>query len=118
MVTTILSDYVPDTGDIIELDLTSQIGIESSGLNKKALVLSKKYFNKLIGFAVLCPVENTSFNPTYEIEINLLENNINKEFILFNQIKSLDWKKRNAKFQCRLPDEIVNVVKDKVGHLM
>jgi mRNA interferase MazF len=40
------------------------------------------------------------------------------EVILADQVKSLDWRIRQAEFSCRLPREITVVVLEKLGALL
>jgi mRNA interferase MazF len=110
-----LTDYIPDIGDVVELDLTYQAGIETTGEKRQALVLSRKIFNKK-GYVVLCPIEDNSLNSLYEV--SLPDEEPIKGFIQYNQVKTLDWKTRNSVLICKLSDVVVETVKNKIELLL
>jgi len=47
--------YIPKQGDIIWIDFNPQKGHEQAG-HQPALVVSKDDFNRLTGFAIVCPI--------------------------------------------------------------
>jgi mRNA interferase MazF len=50
-----MSSYVPDRGDLVWLEFTSQAGSEQRG-RRPAFVLSPKSYNGKVGLALFCPV--------------------------------------------------------------
>ncbi len=90
-----IEKYIPDRGDIVWLDFTPQSGHEQAG-KRPALVLSPIAYNKKVGLALFCPI--ASKVKGYPFEVNLSPNLEVKGVILSDQIKSLDWRVRKAKY--------------------
>lgn len=90
-----IEKYIPDRGDIVWLDFTPQSGHEQAG-KRPALVLSPMAYNQKVGLALFCPI--TSKVKGYPFEVNLTPNFEVKGVILSDQIKSLDWRVRKAKY--------------------
>jgi mRNA interferase MazF len=99
--------YVPDRGDLVWLNFTPQSGHEQRGC-RPALVLSPKNYNKLVGLALFCPI--TSKIKGYPFEVLLPANQEISGAILVDQIKSLDWRVRRAKFATKTQAEIIEEV--------
>lgn len=84
---------IPDQGDIVILDFNPQSGHEQAG-KRPALVASPASFNKVTGFAWLCPVTNQAKG--YPFEVNITGTQKTAGVALVDQMKSLDWRSRNA----------------------
>ncbi len=96
--------YVPDRGHAIWLDFTPQTGHEQAG-RKPAIVLSPSIYNKKSGLSIVCPI--TTRAKGYPFEVAIPGGLKLTGCILSDQIKSLDWRFRNAKFICKLPKAAV-----------
>ncbi len=72
-----------------------QSGHEQKG-RRPALVVSNDLFNKHTGFAMVCPITNTDRHSPFHIPI--LKSTKLTGFIMVEQIKSIDYQSRNAKF--------------------
>lgn len=107
--------YIPDRGDVVWLDFNPQAGHEQAG-KRPAFVLSPAAYNQKVGLALLCPVTNQIKG--YPFEVDIPENLKVTGTVLADQIKSLDWRARNAKFICKLPDEIVEQILKKAITLL
>lgn len=107
--------YVPDSGDIVWMMLNPQAGHEQAG-HRPALVLSPKTYNGKVGIALLCPI--TSQVKGYPFEVLIPEGLEVEGAILSDQVKSLDWKARQAEFICKLPPEKFNEVVKKFNTLI
>ena len=107
--------YVPERGDAVWLELTPQAGHEQAG-HRPALVLSPSAYNRKVGLAILCPI--TTQVKGYPFEVVIPEGLSVKGAILSDQIKSLDWRVRHAKFICSLPRETVRDVLFKLETLL
>lgn len=83
--------FVPNTGDIVIVDFNPQAGHEQAG-TRPALVLSPERFNKITGFAWLCPITNQVKG--YPFEVKIEGSNKTTGVILTDQMKSLDWSAR------------------------
>jgi mRNA interferase MazF len=102
--------YVPERGDVIWLNFDPQAGHEQAG-KRPAFVLSPATYNRKVGLALLCPVTNKIKG--YPFEVNIPEGLKITGTVLSDQIKSLDWKARNATFICKMPEEIIEQVLTK-----
>jgi mRNA interferase MazF len=106
---------IPDRGDIIWLSFTPQAGHEQAG-RRPALVLSPAAYNDKVGLAILCPI--TSQIKNYPFEVLIPAGLKIGGAILSDQVKSLDWKIRQAEFICKLPASTVAEVLQKLGTLI
>jgi mRNA interferase MazF len=102
-----VNDYIPKRGDIVWLQFKPQTGREQSGL-RPALVLSHEDYNKIVGLGVFCPI--TSKAKGYPFEVKLQDGLEIGGVVLADQVKSLDWRKRNATFICKVDDATINRV--------
>lgn len=107
--------YIPDNGDIIWITFNPQAGHEQAG-RRPALVLSPAAYNGKVGLAILCPI--TSQIKGYPFEVILPDGLEINGAVLSDQVKSLDWKARNAEFACKLPPAAFNEVVSKLGTLI
>jgi len=110
-----VDQYVPDRGDIVWLQFNPQSGHEQAG-KRPALVLSPKLYNGKVGLALLCPL--TTKKKGYPFEVELPQDLPIEGVILADQVKSLDWKARQATFICNAPAEVVRKVLEKVNLLL
>lgn len=106
--------YVPERGDIVWLNFNPQAGHEQSG-RRPALVISPVSYNKKVGLAIFCPVTNQEKG--YPFEVKLPKNLKVKGVILSDQVKNLDWRKREVEFICKVSEEILEEVFEKIGTL-
>ena len=80
------------------------------------MVLSPQSYNGKVGLALLCPITNQPKRYPFEVEIpkGLSVTGV----ILADQVKSLDWRIRNAGLICTLPAGTISQVLQKVGLLL
>lgn len=109
------TEYIPRRGDVVWLDFKPQTGSEQDG-RRQAIVLSNSLYNKKVGLAIFCPV--TSKIKNYPFEVHLPEQMDIRGVILADQIKSFDWKQRNAGFIAKLDDQIMEKVLRLVGKII
>jgi mRNA interferase MazF len=107
--------YIPGSSDLIWITFTPQAGHEQAG-RRPALVLSPAAYNGKVGLAILCPV--TSHIKGYPYEVLIPDGLKISGAILSDQVKSLDWKARQAEFICRLPSTAFNEVVQKLSTLI
>ncbi len=100
-------DYCPSQGDIIWLDFDPQSGKEQKG-RRPAIVISKKIYNGKTGLAICCPI--TSKVKGYVFEVPIPENMKTKGVIISDQVKSLDWKQRQAEYIESLNIKYINTI--------
>jgi|SRR5438270_10628449 len=106
-----VSRYVPEAGDVIWIDLNPTMGHEQAG-RRPALVLSPAYYNDKTSLAVACPMSTKVKG--YPFEVPMPDGAV----ILSDQLKSIDWRFRKAKFKEKAPREIVERVRAIVGRLL
>lgn len=90
-----MNTYIPDKGDLIWLQFSPQAGHEQMGL-RPGLVVSGYAFNKASGLCLVCPITNTKRNNPFRIALSS-QSSITG-FIMADQIKSLDYSARKARF--------------------
>jgi mRNA interferase MazF len=106
--------YVPARGDAIWLDFSPQSGHEQAG-HRPAFVVTQANFNSK-GFAVCCPI--TSKVKGYSFEVVIPVGLAVSGAILVDQVKSHDWRSRNAEFICKLPPQTRKAVFDMLALFM
>ena len=110
-----LTEYVPRRGDALWLDFNPQAGHEQAG-RRPAVVLSPESYNSAIGLAILCPI--TSRVKGYPFEVAIPHGLDVTGVILADQLKSVDWRVRNAKLICSLPVNTVDAVLQRIQTLL
>lgn len=107
--------YVPDTGHIVWLHFSPQSGHEQAG-RRPALVLSPDVYNKKTGLGVFCPV--TSRIKGYPFEVKIPDSHYVNGVILADQIRSLDWRARQAQFVERVSPRVIAEVNARFSALL
>ncbi len=106
-----MSEYVPDCGDLVWLYFDPQAGHEQAG-RRPALVLSQGSYNGKVGLFLACPI--TSQEKGYPFEVKLPAGLPVHGVVLSDQVKSLDWRARNAERVGTVPDETIQQVLGKL----
>jgi mRNA interferase MazF len=107
--------YVPQRGDVVRITLNPQAGHEQAG-RRPAVVLSPEAYNGKVGLAILCPITNQVKG--YPFEVLIPPGLPVTGAILADQVKSLDWRVRNAELICTLPSRAISEVLQKLGTLL
>lgn len=102
-----MTSYVPQRGDLISISLDPQSGREQMG-RRPALVISNLAFNQRVGLAMICPLTNTDRRVPFHLPIPS-ECGLTG-FVMVEQVKSLDFLHRSAKYIGRVPAEFVGDV--------
>jgi mRNA interferase MazF len=90
------------------MDFDPQVGHEQAG-RRPALVLSDQKYNRRAGLMVLCPI--TSQFKSHPFILALPADLLSKpSYVLCDQVKSLDWTRREVRFIARAPTKIVEEV--------
>ena len=110
-----IQDYVPAKGHIVWLEFSPQTGHEQAG-RRPALCISPKEYNEKVGLALFCPI--TSHIKGYPFEVQLPAIAAVTGVILADHVKSFDWKAREAKYICSLPDKQLKEVLNKLRLLI
>lgn len=99
-----MSAYVPEKGDLITLSFDPQSGHEQKG-RRPALVISNFLFNKAMGLAIVCPITNTDRRVPFHLSVPSSSSLMG--FVMVEQVKSVDFKTRRAKFVEKAPSQLV-----------
>ena len=108
-----VSAYVPEAGDIVWLQFDPQAGHEQAG-HRPALVLSPARYNKIRGMMICCPM--TSRIKGYPFEVVVSQDP--PSAVLSDQIKSLDWKARQASFKGKVSTGVLAEAQAKIKALL
>ena len=105
--------YVPDAGDIVWLNFTPQAGHEQAG-HRPALVLSPATYNGKTSLMICCPVTTQIKNYPFEVQIAGTPASV----VLADQVKSLDWRTRNARRKGSVSADELTDVRAKIMALI
>ena len=107
--------YVPKRGDVVWMTMNPQAGPEQAG-RRPAVILSQGAYNAKVGLALMVPI--TSRVKGYPFETLVPSGLPVSGAILSDQVKSLDWRAREAALSCELPTSVVNEVLQKLKTLL
>lgn len=108
-----VNKYVPNAGDIVWLNFDPQTGHEHSG-HRPALVLSPFAYNIKTSLIVCCPMTTKIKGYPFEVLIESAQLSV----ALADQVKSLDWVKRNAVLKGKASSNELIEVKEKIFSLL
>jgi mRNA interferase MazF len=100
----LVDPFCSDSGDLVWFEFDPQAGHEQAG-RRPALVLSSKRFNLRTSLAFVCPI--TSKIKGYASEVPLPPGAPITGVVLCSQMRSLDWRARNAVFICNVTDDVL-----------
>src|SRR5258708_21703405 len=109
-----VSNYVPEAGDIVMLDFDPQLGREQAK-RRPALVITDQRYNRACGLAVVCPL--TSRRKPYPFALPATVDKV-EGAVLGDQLKSLDWSIRRAKFHGKAEPGFLAKVRTYLGLLL
>lgn len=101
------TSYVPRKGDFVALTFDPQSGHEQKG-RRPGLVVSNDEFNERTGLALVCPITNTDRRIPFHIR--LPRECALTGFVMVDQVKSVDFAARRAKFIGRAPASLLDEV--------
>lgn len=97
--------YVPEAGDIVWLRFSPQTGHEQAG-HRPALVISPAAYNGRTSLMLCCPMTTQVKGYPFEVVMTGSRPGV----VLADQVKSLDWVERKAKYKGKAkPTELANV---------
>ena len=97
--------YVPARGDFVIVTLDPQAGHEQRG-RRPALVVSNTLFNRHTGLAMVCPLTSTRRHVPFHVEVP--EGASLTGFVMVEQIKSLDYVRRQVRFVEKAPEAVLD----------
>lgn len=103
--------YAPSRGEIVWLQFEPQAGHEHSG-RRPAVIISPREYNQKVGLCLCCPV--TSKAKGYPFEVELPPGMKVEGVVLCDQLKSLDWKARNARIIGTLPGRSLKEIQARI----
>ena len=106
---------VPERGGVVWLNFTPQAGHEQAG-HRPALVVSPASYNRKTGLMLCCPI--TSQVKGYPFEVAVEGNASVSAVILADQVKSLDWRARQAKRKGQVSPEVTERTLTRVRALL
>lgn len=102
--------YIPRHGDFIWMDFDPQKGREIKK-RRPAIVVSPGDYNRVTGLCLVCPVTSRRRGDYLEVPVTL--KNVSGA-IKSDQIKSFDWRDRNAAFIAKAPAKAVEHVLENI----
>jgi mRNA interferase MazF len=102
-----MAAYIPKKGEFVALTFDPQSGHEQRG-RRPALVVSNDLFNKHTGLCIACPITNTRRD--YPFHVSIPEGQKVSGAVMVEQVKSIDFRSRDAKRIGRAPDSVVEEV--------
>ncbi|MFL6389617.1 MAG: endoribonuclease MazF [Terriglobales bacterium] len=106
-----VSNWIPNSGDIIWVDFNPTVGHEQAG-KRPALVLSPSSYNGKTSLLLACAM--TTEVKGYPFEVRMPDGGV----VLADQIKCIDWRYRNAQPKENAPEDVVEKVKVLLGTLL
>jgi mRNA interferase MazF len=99
--------YIPRKGDFISVTFDPQSGHEQKG-RRPALVISNTLFNEKTGLAMVCPLTTT--HRGYPFHLAVIGNPDVKGFVMVEQVKSIDYRARQAKSVGKASEDLLDEV--------
>ena len=106
--------YIPEAGDIVWLEFDPQAGHEQAR-HRPALVLSPAIYNDKVSLAVCCPLSTKVKGYPFEVEVTTGKT---ISVVLSDQVKSLDWRERKAKFKSKITSAQLRLVRENIKALL
>jgi mRNA interferase MazF len=100
---------------VVWITFTPQAGHDQAG-GRPVIILSPQAYNAKVGLALMCPI--TSQVKEYPFEVGIPEECDVIGVILSDQVKSLDWRARQAELLCQIPAQTVAEVLAKLNTLL
>ena len=107
-------ERVPEAGDVVFVNFDPQVGREQAK-RRPALVLTDLRYNRASGLAVVCPI--TSKRKPYPFALPITLDDV-EGAVLVDQLKSLDWAGRGARFHSKVAPATFKKVKQYVAVLL
>lgn len=105
--------YVPEAGDVVWMQFHPQAGHEQSG-HSPAVVLSPSTYNGKTSLMLCCPLTTQIKGYPFEVTVTGTPESV----ALADQIKSLDWIARKARFKGKVSSTELAEIRAKVTALL
>ncbi len=105
-----MTAHVPDRWQIVLLNFDPQAGSEI-GKRRPALVVSPKAYNRITGFALVCPVTTKPRDYPFEVAVNT---NKTTGVVLADRLRSFDWRARQCVLIEKAPAGVLEEVRARL----
>ena len=106
---------MPERGDLIWIEFAPQAGHEQSG-RRPALILSPSEYNFERGLVLVCPISSRIGGYRFEVAI---QSDVGiTGVVMADQIKSVDWRARYARYAGKAPPKVADEVIAKIAPLL
>lgn len=105
--------WAPDAGDIVWLQFDPHAGHEQAG-HRPALVLTPRRYNEKRGMLIGCPMTSRIKGYVFEVVVSANPPSV----VLVDQVKSLDWRARQATRKGSVSAEVLAEVRAKIASLL
>jgi len=105
--------FVPAPGDVVWLHFDPQAGHEQAG-HRPALVLSPARYNAARGMMICCPMTSKIKGYVFEVVVT----HSPPSAVLADQVKSLDWRARQAERKGTVSPRVLADVQAKIKALL
>ncbi|PJF39682.1 MAG: mRNA-degrading endonuclease [Chloroflexi bacterium] len=107
--------YTPARGDVVWVNLNPRTGHEQAG-RRPVVILTPQDYNQKVGLAIVCPI--TSQDKNYPFDVHIPDGLDVHGVVLSNHVHSIDWQARQVEFITRLPDEILDDIRENIYALL
>lgn len=97
------------------INCTPNAGKEQGG-RRPAVVISPKIYNEKAGLVLCCPI--TTQQKGYPFEVALQDTRHIKGTVLTDQLRSMDWRERDAQFCEAVSTQTFRIIQQKLGLLI
>ena len=108
-----MADYVPEAGDVVELQFDPQAGHKQAG-HRPALVLSPSRCNALRGMMICFQMTSRIKGYVFEVVVSSTP----PSAVLTDQLKSLDWRARGAVHKGVVAPQVLAAVQAQIKALL
>ena len=108
--------HVPARGDVVWLVFDPHAGHEEAG-RRPVVVLSPLAYNGRVGLVLVCPITRQVKGYPFEVPVPEGVGNL-QGVILADQVKSLDWRVRQASLIGHLPDSTIERIVGLIRRLL
>lgn len=107
--------YCPERGDYIWIDFEPQSGREIMKY-RPAIVLTERAYNQRQGVCVVCPSSTKDKQYAYDVKVAIESDR--PSVIKADQLRSLDWRTRRAKFIGQAPADVMEEIRETIAALL